>query len=177
MNKMIKGAVAGAAGIALLAGGFSTYATWTATDTVTAGKIQTGQLKVTAGTALWDDLSTDTANDWVVDTDKMVPGDSVRLTQPLDVVAEGKNLKGVKLEVTGWTDISGFESGDLSVSGLTYGGKTFTGQALTWNADELAALNAAEQIVVDFTMPTTADGSMNAYIDLSNVTVKVTQLF
>lgn len=179
MNKMITGALAGTAGIALLAGGFSTYATWTASDQIDAGRIQTGTLEVHAGPAAWDDLSTPAiANDWVVATDKMVPGDRVRLTQPLDVVAEGKNLKGVKLEVTGWTNIAGFEAGDLTVAGLSYGGKSFTGQALEWRgADQLAALNAAEQITVDFTMPTTADGSMNASIDLSNVTVTVTQLF
>lgn len=176
MNKMITGALAGTAGIALLAGGFSTYATWTATAEIDAGRIQTGTLEVTSGPAVWDDLSTATANDWTVGTDKMVPGDSVKLTQPLNITATGKNLKGVKLSIANFYEASGIEWDDFTVTVDNYAGKTFTGAEMVWGPTELAALNADDDITVTFTMKSTADKSKNAYIDLNDVAITVTQV-
>ena len=44
MNKLVKGAVAGAAGIALLLGGAGTFALWNASTNVSTGSISTGTL-------------------------------------------------------------------------------------------------------------------------------------
>lgn len=91
MNKMVKGSLAGAAGVALLMGGFGTYATWTDTAGLEGGTVQTGRLDIEAVPAVWDDLSTEEAGDWAA-TDLMVPGDTVTMTQDFVINARGKNL-------------------------------------------------------------------------------------
>ena len=95
MNKTVKGSLAGAAGIALLMGGFGSYALWSESRPLASSSITTGDL--TIGTdpsaAYWDDVNTPTVKDWSA-TDKMVPGDKVSYTQTFTVTGNGKNLKG-----------------------------------------------------------------------------------
>lgn len=94
-NKMIKSAVAGVTGVALLAGGFGSFALWSEQKALPSQSISVGDLGVTAGIATYADQSPDaTDTTWDPATDKMVPGDTVQVTLPLDVVAVGKNLKG-----------------------------------------------------------------------------------
>jgi alternate signal-mediated exported protein len=95
MNKLVKGSIAGAVGIALLLGGAGTFALWSDTASVNGGVVQTGTLDVAlTGTGAWKDISADAANTtWVPLTDRLVPGDTVTFTQDVTVVATGKNLK------------------------------------------------------------------------------------
>lgn len=94
-NKMFKGAVAGATGVALLAGGFGSFALFTNTETLPSGNLVTGELRVTAGTTTYADRSPDaTSATWNPATDEMVPGDVIEVAVPLTVAAKGKNLKG-----------------------------------------------------------------------------------
>jgi alternate signal-mediated exported protein len=97
MNKLVKGSIAGAVGIALLLGGAGTFALWSDNAAVNGGIVQTGTLDIAlTGTAAWKDISPDAANTtWVVATDRLVPGDTVTLTQDVTVVATGKNLKAL----------------------------------------------------------------------------------
>ena len=46
MNKMIKGSIAGATGIALLMGGFGTYALWSDSQGISSGTVQSGTLDI-----------------------------------------------------------------------------------------------------------------------------------
>ena len=59
MNKMVKGSVVGASGVALLLGGFGTYALWSDSDTVAGVTVTSGELDINAGTATWSDVSAD----------------------------------------------------------------------------------------------------------------------
>ena len=94
-NKMFKGAVAGATGVALLAGGFGSFALFTNTEALPSGSLVTGELTVAAGTATYADRSADATNtDWAPATDEMVPGDTIEVAIPLTITAVGKNLKG-----------------------------------------------------------------------------------
>jgi len=101
MNKLLKGSIAGAAGIALLLGGAGTFALWNDTAAASGGTVQSGNLSVVLnGTSAWKDISPDAATTtWspvVVGTtpaDRLVPGDTVTYTQKVDVTATGKNLK------------------------------------------------------------------------------------
>lgn len=93
MNTMTKGAVVGATGIALLMGGFGTYAVWSDSEDLAANGVQSGQLNIDTSAGTYDDFNTATANDWSA-SDKMVPGDKVTYTQVFTVKADGKNLKG-----------------------------------------------------------------------------------
>src|SRR5688572_6565363 len=61
MNKMIKGSIAGATGVALLMGGFGTYALWSDSETLDGSSITSGVLGVEAGAVTWKDQNLD---DW-----------------------------------------------------------------------------------------------------------------
>jgi len=107
MNKLLKGSIAGAAGIALLLGGAGTFALWNDSAAASGGTVQSGALTVVAKDAVgWKDISEgQPASEWrAVDSgtvgqtgyiaaDKLVPGDTVTYTQKFDITATGKNLK------------------------------------------------------------------------------------
>ena len=93
MNTMIKGSIAGATGIALLMGGFGTYALWSDSESVAATSVMSGELDIATSAGVYDDANSVAANDWTA-TDKMVPGDKVTYTQTFTVKGSGKNLKG-----------------------------------------------------------------------------------
>lgn len=96
MNKLVKGSIAGAAGIALLLGGAGTFALWNDSVVVQSSTVQTGKLEIAkTGTPTWSDVSTSgsTGATFAPATQKIVPGDTVRLTQTVTITGEGKNLK------------------------------------------------------------------------------------
>ncbi len=184
MNKMVKGSVAGAAGVALLMGSFGTYALWSDTEVVDPGNVTSGELQiVSSGDASWEDVSPDTDNR-VLNADErvMVPGDVFKLTQPLDVTAEGTNLKA-RLTVAGvGADFDFGAENPLTVS-VEYGGQTVTfpgtgPYVLQWDdAGELQELSAAEQAEVTFTFPaeSTSAQDFNKTVDLTDVSVTLSQ--
>lgn len=90
MNKLLKGAVAGAAGVALLLGGAGTFALWNSSASVAGGNIVAGNLAVadSATAGVWK------ANGQVVTLSsfKAVPGDVLTYTKPVSVTATGDNL-------------------------------------------------------------------------------------
>lgn len=96
MNKMIKGSIAGATGVALLMGGFGTYAVWSDESVQTGDSITSGNLDVQANAVSWTDNAATpntlgNVNDWNL---LMVPGDVVTRTQTFTFTGAGKNLKG-----------------------------------------------------------------------------------
>jgi alternate signal-mediated exported protein len=96
MNKLTKGAIATAAGIALLLGGAGTFALWNGQTTIAGGTISTGQLSIAStGSAVWKDISTTVVGGTTFDpaTQKIVPGDVLQLTQQVTLTTTGKNLK------------------------------------------------------------------------------------
>jgi alternate signal-mediated exported protein len=93
MNKMIKGSIAGATGVALLMGGFGTYALWSDSEDLEAATVQSGELDIATTAGVWDDVNNAGAGDWAA-SDKMVPGDQVSYTQTFTVKASGKNMAG-----------------------------------------------------------------------------------
>jgi alternate signal-mediated exported protein len=160
MNKAFKGAVVGAAGVALLAGGFGTFATWTDSKTIDAGTVKSGELRIEPITEdpTWHEGAAHQAaavrSDFSTDELVMVPGDVFTMRQPLDVTATGRNLKA-ELTVTGvdWTPGAGFDD-SLSVT-VKYAGKSYTlpgGSAvLNWKtSQEMADLNGATAATVTF---------------------------
>lgn len=129
MNKMIKGAIAGATGVALLMGGSGTYALWSDSQGLDGGTVQSGTLDiVSVGAASWADVSTDaTSSTWQADY-MMVPGDKVTMTRAVTIDAEGKNL-AVDFALTG-LPTGPYWGGNLAVTA------TYDGQALTGGADD-----------------------------------------
>jgi len=110
MNKLVKGSIAGAAGIALLLGGASTFALWNDSITSNAGSVSSGELRIADSTTPgggWTDVSpsgiigsttlptttTGTAPNQVITvTPKIVPGDKWRYTRQIVLTTTGKNL-------------------------------------------------------------------------------------
>jgi alternate signal-mediated exported protein len=91
MNKLVKGALAGAAGIALLLGGAGTFAYWNSTAGVTGGTITAGDLKIVndGAAGVWKDQTGTVINPA---TYRIVPGDVLTYTDDLTVTAVGKNI-------------------------------------------------------------------------------------
>ena len=97
MNKLTKGTIVGAAGIALLLGGAGTFALWSDSAGVDGGTINSGELNfesVAAGA--WNDISPDVTGQPVLIPDiatfLIVPGDHLRYTQGVVLNAKGNNL-------------------------------------------------------------------------------------
>lgn len=132
-----KGALVGVAGVALLAGGYGTFALWTDTEAAPDGGVVSGNLDIVAGTTtVWDDLSTTAPGDWNNATDHVVPGDEITMTKTFTISSKGKNMKS-KLTFTpgvvtkGTVAAGGF--GDyLTVTTAVSGLPATTGPANEW---------------------------------------------
>jgi alternate signal-mediated exported protein len=83
MNKLVKGSIAGAAGIALLLGGAGTLALWNATADIDGVTVTSGSLTL---------AETATSPDWTGPT-TMVPGDVATYTTELTITVVGDTLK------------------------------------------------------------------------------------
>jgi alternate signal-mediated exported protein, RER_14450 family len=94
MNKLTKGAIAGAAGIALLLGGAGSFALWNGSASAAAGTVNAGTLSVAAnGTGSWANTPNGgTSGAITIGTFKAVPGDTLTFTQKLNVASIGDNL-------------------------------------------------------------------------------------
>jgi len=97
MNKLLKGSIAGAAGIALLLGGAGTFALWNDSAATAGGTVTTGTMAIsdTAETGVWTDESgtkVGAEKTLTPGTQTMVPGDVWRFTKTVAITASGKNL-------------------------------------------------------------------------------------
>ena len=111
MNKMIKGSLVGGTGIALLMGGFGTYALWSDSGTAAGSSVSSGELDIAANTATWADASADaTSATWNPASDVVVPGDVIKRTQTFTIKGTGKNLKGTISLAQGAVTKTGFGS-------------------------------------------------------------------
>ena len=81
MNKLVKGAIAGAAGIALLMGGAGSLALWNDAASITDASVSSGTLTISA-----------TAGSWTGNPALMVPGDTATYTSTVTITAKGTNL-------------------------------------------------------------------------------------
>lgn len=91
MNKLVKGAIAGASGFALLLGGAGTLASWNSSADIDAGSITAGALSIaTPAPAIAWSLNGTTVN---ISAVRIVPGDVVSATQDINVKAVGDTLK------------------------------------------------------------------------------------
>jgi alternate signal-mediated exported protein len=93
MNKIVKGSVAGAAGITLLMGGYGTFALWSDDAAMNSGPITSGQLDIESVSVTWDDMST-TVAEKMETPPLLVPGDEFTMTQTFDITATGANIEG-----------------------------------------------------------------------------------
>ncbi|MET0161216.1 MAG: alternate-type signal peptide domain-containing protein [Microbacteriaceae bacterium] len=126
MHKLLKASIAGAAGIALLAGGAGTFAAWQDSAQISVSSIQSGKLDLASSAAgVWKNGSTEiNPSSYLV-----VPGDVLTFTQNLTVEANGTNLAAT-LSQTGLT-----ASGDLANDVTSVLDVTASGSIVSKNSD------------------------------------------
>ena len=170
MNKLFKGAVAGAAGVALLLGGAGTLATWNSSATVNGGSIVSGNLAVAdSGTA-----GTWTANGSAINiaSFKAVPGDTLVYTKTMSINAQGNNL--VATLALGPASISAASTGAADVALANYLTKTAaltaTGTGITGSGTTYTITPAANGIAQNVTVSVTITFPKNATAGFENNT-------
>jgi alternate signal-mediated exported protein len=166
MNKLLKGSIAGAAGIALLLGGASTLAYWNDSETLTgAGTVTAGELDIKPISATWDD-----------DISAIVPGDSLKYTGVVEVTAVGDNLRfNVESNIDELVDAANFASVtvDERVAVVDSTGTTV-------GLDNLGSGVYTVTVTVDVNFPFDSgngnSADQKASLDLSSANVTVTQI-
>lgn len=99
MNRFLKGAISGTAGIILLLGGAGSFALWNGTASAQAGTVQSGTMTIAntpgsspAWTVTHGGVTTPIAS---IGAFRIVPGDTLTLTQKVDISASGDNLSAI----------------------------------------------------------------------------------
>jgi len=94
MHKIVTGAIAGAAGIALLLGGAGSFALWNASASSAASAVSSGNLTLSANNdGVWTDITNGRSATINPANVLMVPGNTYQFTQTLTIVATGQDLK------------------------------------------------------------------------------------
>ena len=177
MNKLVKGSVAGATGIALLMGGFGTYALWNDSVGVPGGEVNSGVLTIAAGTQTWSDASTDATDTlWDPATDVIVPGDVIELQQVLTINAEGKNLQGNLLLNT--TDLETAYGSSVTVAVSTDEPALVAGEVndFVFDADALTDPTVTATVTFTFDRATSGVVAQNTAADLADASFDLTQV-
>ncbi|HNP14842.1 MAG: alternate-type signal peptide domain-containing protein [Cryobacterium sp.] len=177
MNKLTKSAIAGAAGIALLLGGAGSLAYWNDSASLTGGTITAGELTITAnGTGTWKD-----SNDTTISLASFhaVPGDVLTYTANFDVSAVGDNLSAT-VALTGDSIAAASAAGaDVKLASLLTKSAVLKVNGVATTTVSPAAGTQTITVSVSITWPngTTADdnAAMNGAVDLSNMTITLTQ--
>lgn len=166
MNKLIKGSVAAAAGIALLMGGAGSLALWNDSATVNAGTVSSGTLAITGSTG----------GAWSPTIAKIVPGDTVTYTKQLTVSATGDNLKAtVTSNIASITNnITGSTATSTFVVKTSPGGVVVTPTAGVYTLNGTYTVDVT--VTVAFSASTTGLTGQNASVNLSTLAVTVTQV-
>lgn len=183
MNKLVKGSIAGAAGIALLLGGAGTLATWNSVATVSApGSITAGTLDIVAATGTNDGWKLGTAATVASPAGfKIVPGDTVTYTKTFNVTATGDNLTaGIALGALAIAPVSSSNGADTALAAALTKSAVFTVNGSTTST--IAPTAGTQPVVVTVTIAypkSITAGAENTSklgaVSLSNFTITLTQ--
>ncbi|MCU1583867.1 MAG: hypothetical protein JWM49_423 [Microbacteriaceae bacterium] len=202
MNKLVKGAIAGAAGIALLLGGAGTFALWNSSANVNGGTIVAGNLHLgTATTGSWTVAHIGTNGTYgtaVTVTDlskfKASPGDQLTYTSEVPVTATGDNLvaavslspgsivatptSATHTKVPADDELARFLTANTTVS-MTGSGITGTAPNYVLTAGSGAGISTTATVTATITFASGAAGAENTAmlgsVDLSGMSLTVTQ--
>ncbi|WP_403024171.1 alternate-type signal peptide domain-containing protein [Salinibacterium sp. GXW1014] len=189
MNKLLKGSIAGAAGIALLLGGAGTLASWnssvSAANTGSSATITAGTLNVQAkagSNGTWTVKHGTGAPQTVANiaTFRAVPGDQLTFSRDFTVTATGDNLEAeLALSGSAISVPSSPTTADTSLANLLGSSATF---AVNGTSGSTLAVNAGTTDVTvsaTITFPNGAagaeNGAMAGRVDLSGFAVTVSQ--
>lgn len=179
MNKLVKGSIAGGLGVVLLLGGAGTLALWNQSALVAGGSVTSGvlTLKADSAAATWTDISPELASGGVsipnIANYRIVPGDTIKFTQTVKVVATGTNLKA-KLNYDPTTIVLPTATGTAQQIADT----NAINQALKDNLTVVVgAVQTAPTVVAPATTVITPSGTANEWLvspTVSETTVTVT---
>ena len=187
MNKLTSGAIVGTLGIALLLGGAGTFATWNQSTTANAGTVASGTLTIAnSGTASWKNISADAPTGGAaianIASYKIVPGDTLEMTQTFTVAASGDNLKATLAFDP--ASITTATTADAALKAATTVSFTATGGGLTTDATSKVVTVASttagvNTVTVKLTvaLPAAVDGvtAQGGSLNLSAVSFSLTQ--
>ena len=184
MNKLVKGSIAGAAGIALLLGGAGTLATWNSASTVSApGSITAGTLDIAPATgALADGWKLGTGALKTSPTGfKIVPGDIVTYTKTFNVTATGDNLSAeIALGTLAIAPVNSATAVDAALAAALTKSASFTVNGVATTTVSPAVGTQPVVVTVSITYPKSLvagaeNGSMLGAVSLSNFAITLTQ--
>lgn len=183
MNKLLKGSVAGAAGVALLLGGAGSFALWNSTESVNVGSVASGTLSIkTAGDASWMDISADATEPVIADIAefRIAPGDTIELTQVVEIDARGNNLRATlsydDLSLQAATAEDEALLAELEISLEATGGANVARIGTTETfAVTPATSTSTVTLTVTIAFPDTVTGATNGTVDFSELAFKLQQ--
>lgn len=186
MNKLLKGAIAGTAGIALLLGGAGTFALWNSTANVDGGTIVAGNLAVVPSTT----VGTWTVNGTAIDIAdyRIVPGDVLVYTKAMSITATGDNLEAtLSIDAASVSATSTSDDADVALAAYVTesAALTATGPGITGGPDSYtvtageAGVSQDVSVAVTISFPNTADlqnDAMLGSVNLDALAVTLTQI-
>lgn len=169
-----KAIIAIAAGAVLLLGGGTTLAYWTTTQTITGGAISSGDLNLaTTGTPTWwltaEGSSTPVDITAALATTKIVPGDTVTLTQDATLTLVGDNMNAT-LSIAGGAAPTGFTAAPITA---TKGGTALPAELVP---SDSGAIEIEAQFVFNPDVSTDTRNLVNTASTLADVTLTLTQV-
>jgi alternate signal-mediated exported protein len=187
MNKLTSGAIVGTLGIALLLGGAGTFAMWNQSTTANAGTVASGTLTIAnSGTPTWKNVSADAVAGGApianIASYKIVPGDTLEMTQTFTVAASGDNLKATLAYDP--ASITTATTADAALKAATTVNFTATGGGITTDATtkvvSVASTTAGVNTVtvkLTVSLPSTVSGvtAQGGSLNLSAVSFNLAQ--
>lgn len=181
MNKITKGAIAGAAGIVLLLGGAGTFALWNDSADLDGSTVTSGELFITQSTAgSWSNVTQATPvaipN---ITAFKMVPGNTLRFTKAVNITATGNDLTATLTydpsSIVIPTDLAPYVT--VTLGAVSSGSNIVSSGTNTFTVTPaVGASTVTVTVTVAFSSTTPGLTGQNQTIDLSNVTLTLTQV-
>ena len=182
MNKLVKGSLAAAVGVALLMGGAGTLASWNDSAAVAGGTITAGTLSIAVpGTVPasdgWKSGSTAISN---ISTFRIVPGDTLTYTKTFTVTATGDNLHATA--ALGSLAITAASAGtaDTALANLLTKSATFTVNGATTTTVNASAGTQTIVVTATIAFPSSTTATDNpaktGAVNLAAFNVTLTQV-
>ncbi len=181
MNKLIKGAIAAAVGIALLMGGASTLAFWNDSASIPGGTISAGTLSIAAPSTVpatdgWKSGSTAIAN---ISSFRIVPGDTITYTKTFNVTATGNNLTATAALTGGSITAATTGAADVALASYLTKTATFTVGGVTTTTVNASAGTQTVVVTTSLTFPNGTAANDNqaklGSVNLAAFTIALTQ--
>lgn len=165
-----------AAGAALMLGGGGTYAYWSTQTALSSGTVQSGNLDLSLGTGTWSLKGVLGAVQPVTNLAnvRIVPGDVLTLTQPLDVTLVGDTIAADLKAQVGSTFTTGALGSNLDVA-LTVSSYGTPSGTNTYRLTQANNGAATATLTITFKPSTTGQVGASQSVNLNDISFTLTQ--